>query len=280
MENQKIIDLHTHSVFSDGVLTPEALAERAKAKNVAVWALTDHDTLDGIPRARAAAQNHGIEFVAGVEVSSIFNGVSVHIVGLNVDCANETLKNGVLSIRQTRFARAQKMAESLAKVGIENALEGALQFCENRDSISRAHFARFLVQIGRAENKTEVFNHFLIPGKPGYVPHEWPAISRVVSWIRGAGGVAVLAHPGRYDFSKNARGNLVKEFKNAGGQAIEVASSAHSPDDVRYWAIVAQKNGFAASVGSDFHLEDEKKREIGKAPALPDFLKPVWELWA
>ena len=276
MENR---DLHTHSNFSDGVFPPEVLAERAKEKGLVLWALTDHDTMDGIDRARSAAQKNGVGFVAGVEVSSIFNGVSVHIVGLNVDDKNEILKNGVWGIRNTRFARAQKMAASLAQVGIDNALDGALQFCENRDAISRAHFARFLVKIGKAATTSEVFNHYMVPGKPGYVPHEWPEIPKVVAWIKSAGGVAVLAHPGRYDFSKNARSHLIRTFKESGGDAIEVASSAHSAEDIRFWASVAQKHGFAASVGSDFHTDDEVRRAIGKAPPLPPNLKPVWALW-
>lgn len=272
-------DLHSHSTFSDGVFTPEELAQRAHRNQVDLWALTDHDTLEGAESAQQAAQKWGISFVAGVEISTLFEGVSVHIVGLNVDFHNQVLKEGIASVRNTRFARAQKMSAEFEKIGIANALEGAMAFCQNQNTISRAHFARFLVNIGKAKTKAEVFENFMVPGKPGYVPHQWASIDQAISWIHQANGVAVLAHPGRYDFSKNAFARLLSFFKENGGDALEVASSAHSKDEILRWAKTAQHYDFYASLGSDFHDATECHCDLGKAPALPAHLKPVWNLW-
>lgn len=280
MENHSIhADLHSHSVFSDGVLTPEALAERAQQNKVNLWALTDHDTLEGIDFAKKAAQTRNIDFVAGVEISTLFENVSVHVVGLNVDHHNAVLKEGIAAVRNTRFARAQKMSTAFEKIGIMNALEGAMEFCQNKNTISRAHFARFLVKIGKAKTKAEVFENYMIPGKPGYVPHQWASVDDAISWIHTAGGVAVLAHPGRYDFSKNAFARLLDFFKDNQGDALEVCSSAHNKDEIIHWSRVAQQYDFYASLGSDFHDLIEHHCDLGHAPQLPENLKPVWQLW-
>ncbi len=276
----KKVDLHTHSSFSDGVLTPEALSLLAQKNEVDLWALTDHDTLEGLPFAQHFARLNNVDFIPGVEISCAFNSKSVHIVGLNIDFQNAVLQNALQNIKKSRFARAQKMSAELEKVGIPNALEGALSFCKNPNTLSRAHFARYLVQIGKAKTVSAVFERYLEPGKPGYVEHQWASVEDAVLWIKQSGGVAVLAHPGRYAFSKNALHHLLENFKEAGGEALEAGSAAHSPEEARYWADVAKRYGFWVSCGSDFHAPGEQNRDLGRVPLLLEPSKSVWHLWA
>jgi 3',5'-nucleoside bisphosphate phosphatase len=220
-------DLHCHSVISDGTLTPEALAERAKTNGVELWALTDHDEIGGVERAAAAAKAQGLNYLTGAEISVTFAGETVHIVGLGFDADNAALREGLHSTRGGRSQRAMEMAESLAKVGIKGAFEGALKFVGNPELISRTHFARFLVESGVCSETHEVFRKYLIEGKPGYVPHRWASLQNAVTWITEANGVAVIAHPGRYKFTANEEYALFTEFKAHGGQAVEVVTGSH-----------------------------------------------------
>jgi hypothetical protein len=213
-------DLHCHSVVSDGTLTPEALAERAKKGGVELWALTDHDEIGGQHRAAAAAHAQGMAYLTGTEISVTFAGETVHIVGLGFDADDEQLHAGLARTRGGRSERAREMAEGLAKVGIPGAYEGALPFVGNPELISRTHFARFLVESGVCKDTNEVFRRFLTEGKPGYVPHRWASLSQAVQWITAAGGVAVIAHPARYKFTPNEEYALFSEFKAHGGRAV------------------------------------------------------------
>ena len=196
-------DLHCHSVISDGTLTPEALAERAKANGVELWALTDHDEVGGQVRALAAARAQGLPYLTGTEISVTFAHQTVHIVGLGFDPHNTALVSGLRRTRGGRGERAQEMSDGLAKVGIQNAYEGALQYVGNPELISRTHFARYLVETGVCSDTSEVFRKYLTEGKPGYVPHRWARLQEAVQCISDAGGVAVIAHPSRYGFTPN-----------------------------------------------------------------------------
>jgi predicted metal-dependent phosphoesterase TrpH len=273
------VDLHCHSYISDGVLAPAAVAARAKKKGVDVWALTDHDELDGIPEAREAAAQFGLKFVSGVEISITWAGETVHIVGLRVDETNETLIKGLHSTRSGRERRAHEIARELAAVGIPNAFEGALKYVGNPDLISRTHFARYILELGMCQDVSEVFRNYLSEGKPGYVPHRWATLKDAVSWIQAAGGVAVVAHPGRYSFSDLAFDSFFNEFKQLGGKAIEVVTGSHTPDQYDYFAKVAKNYGFLASRGSDFHGPGESHVDLGALPPLPDTVVPVWHDW-
>lgn len=272
------VDLHCHSNVSDGALAPAEVARRAARAGVALWALTDHDQLGGLAEARAAAEAEGMRFVEGVEVSVTWRGSTIHVVGLRIDPDNETLAAGLASVRDGRLERAQRMAAELAEAGIDGALEGALERAENPQMVSRTHFARFLADIGAVSDTKHAFRRFLVPGKPGYVPHQWAALGDAVRWIRGAGGEAVLAHPGRYDFSAGAMQALLQEFHDAGGAAIEVITGSHSPEQCRQYTALALQRGFAASRGSDFHGPEEGA-EFGTLPALDARLRPVWRDW-
>jgi 3',5'-nucleoside bisphosphate phosphatase len=273
-------DLHCHSVVSDGTLSPEALAERAKANGVELWALTDHDEIGGLQRAAAAARANGIHFLTGAEISVTFAGETVHIVGLGFDADDAAMVKGLHDTRGGRQQRAMEMADGLAKVGITGAYEGALKFVGNPELISRTHFARFLVESGACSNTSEVFRKYLTEGKPGYVPHRWASLKDAVTWITQAGGVAVIAHPGRYKFTANEEYALFTEFKAHGGQAVEVVTGSHSPPEYIKYAETAKEFGLAASRGSDFHSPDESRIDLGALPFLPGELTPVWALLA
>jgi predicted metal-dependent phosphoesterase TrpH len=271
-------DLHCHSVVSDGTLTPEALAARAAANGVELWALTDHDEVGGQHRAAAAARENGMRYLTGAEISVTFANETVHIVGLGFDPDDAAMTQGLHDTRGGRGKRAQEMSEGLAKVGIHGAYEGALKFVGNPELISRTHFARFLVESGACKDTYEVFRKYLTEGKPGYVPHRWATLKDAVHWITGAGGVAVVAHPGRYKFTANEEHALFLEFQAHGGRAIEVVTGSHAPAEYVEYADKAIEYGFAASRGSDFHSPDESHMDLGKLPWLPGNLTPVWEL--
>ncbi len=271
-------DLHCHSVVSDGTLTPEALAARAKANGVQLWALTDHDEIGGQERAIASAKALDMKYLTGVEISITFAGKTVHIVGLGFDHTNTDLVQGLRNTRGGRAERAKEMSDGLAKVGIHGAYEGALKYAGNHELISRTHFARFFVESGVCKDTSEVFRKYLTENKPGFVPHRWASLENAVNWITGAGGVAVIAHPARYGFTANEEFALFTEFINHGGRGVEVITGSHSSADALQYADTALEFNLAASRGSDFHSPDESHTDLGTLPWLPGQLTPVWEL--
>ena len=280
MTNLLNADLHCHSVVSDGTLTPEALAARARANGVQLWALTDHDEIGGQHRAAAAARAEGMAYLTGTEISVTFASTTVHIVGLGFDPDDARLAQGLAATRGGRGERAQEMARQLAQVGIHGAYEGALKYVGNPELISRTHFARFLVETGVCHDTPEVFRKYLTEGKPGYVPHRWAALGDAVRWVTEAGGMAVIAHPARYKFTPNEEYALFSEFKEHGGRGVEVVTGSHSPAEYVIYAAMAKEFGLAASRGSDFHSPDESHTDLGMLPDLPGQLTPVWELLA
>ncbi|NMM29336.1 MAG: PHP domain-containing protein [Glaciimonas sp.] len=273
-------DLHCHSNVSDGVLTPQALAARAKLNGVDLWALTDHDEVGGIAQARLAATENELRFVAGVEISVTWAAQTVHIVGLQIDETNSALLQGLQATRGGREHRARAIAAELAQHGIADAYEGALKYVGNPNLISRTHFARYIVELGHQPDISAVFRHYLSDGKPGYIPHSWATLKDAVGWIRGAGGTAIVAHPGRYKYSALALGAFLDEFKQLGGAAIEVITGSHTTDQYPIYAKMAQDYGFMASRGSDFHGPRESRVDLGALPPLPAGVMPVWHNWA
>ena len=270
-------DLHCHSTVSDGTLSPSALAQRAAERGVTLWALTDHDEVSGQAEAAQAARACGMAYLSGVEVSVSFAGTTVHIVGLGVDPDNAALRDGLRQTRGGREQRARDMAAELAKVGIANAYEGALQYVGNPELISRAHFARHLVSIGKAKDMPDVFKRYLAEGKPGFVPHRWASLRDALSWIHGAQGVAVVAHPARYGFTPTEEYALFTEFKAHGGRGVEVVTGSHSPAEFATYADIAREFDLLASRGSDFHGPEDSRIDLGGLPDLPSGLTPVWE---
>lgn len=273
------VDLHCHSNISDGVLAPAEVAAHARRAGVDVWALTDHDEVSGIAAARQAAKALDMQFVAGVEISITWAGQTVHIVGLQIDENHPALVQGLLQTRSGRDARGREIARQLALAGIPDAYEGALNYVGNPDLMSRTHFARYIVETGKCANIPEVFRKYLSEGKPGYVEHRWGTLADAVGWIRAAGGLAVIAHPGRYRFSDTAQGVLFDEFKQLGGVAIEVVTGSHTPDQYPEYARLANDYGFLASRGTDFHAPGEARVDFALLPPLPHNVKPVWHDW-
>ncbi len=269
-------DLHCHSTVSDGVLSPDAVARRAAERGVQLWSLTDHDEVSGQHLARVTAEELGMQYVPGVEISVTWAGQTVHIVGLGIDENNVILRDGLSQTRHGRAMRARRMGEKLEALGMPGAFEGALPFAGNPELISRTHFARYLVQAGFCPDVQTVFNRYLSDEGPAYVPMQWASLSSAVGWIRAAGGVAVIAHPGRYHYTQVQFDAMVDEFKSLGGEGIEVVTGSHTPTQYRQFAQVARDHGLLASCGSDFHSPDESKHDLGSLPALPQDLEPVW----
>ncbi|MFN3629228.1 MAG: PHP domain-containing protein [Casimicrobiaceae bacterium] len=263
-----LIDLHTHSHYSDGVLPPARLVELASQAGITHLALTDHDELRGTSEAMEAARMAGLTLIPGVEISTEFADRSVHIVGLGIDPADTALASRLADIRSWREERAVRMAEALAAAGIVGALDGARHYAVNPDLVSRTHFAQYLVDAGYCANKAEVFARFMKPGKPGYVRERWLPVEEAVTLIRGAGGVAVLAHPARYEFDPRTLDALLDRFTGAGGEAIEVISGAHTPEDWARFGAIARRRGLFGSVGSDFHAPAEGRIGLGQLPRL------------
>jgi len=271
-------DLHSHSTASDGTLSPSQLMARAHAAGVGVMALTDHDTLEGLPEAAAAGRRLGLDFVPGVEVSVTWQAITVHIVGLGVDPENAVLQRGLAALREYRDWRAEEIGRRLARAGIGGAFEGARALSNGR-LISRTHFARFLVDNGHAADVRAVFRKFLVNGRPGHVAGQWAELGDAVRWIRLAGGQAVIAHPARYPLTRGKLRRLIGDFVAAGGEGLEVVSGSHSRDDYFTMAKHARDFGLLASAGSDYHGPEHPWIELGRLPELPDGCKAIWKDW-
>ncbi|MBU1237350.1 MAG: PHP domain-containing protein [Gammaproteobacteria bacterium] len=270
-------DLHCHSTVSDGLLTPAELARRAHGNGVELLALTDHDEIGGLAEAATEAAEVGLPFVNGVEISvSWGDDQTVHIVGLGFDRDFAPLVEGLAQVRSGRDSRAHRIAAELDKVGIHDAYEGALKYAGNPALISRSHFARYIVELRHAKDVKSVFDWWLAKGKPGYVAHPWATLDDALGWITGAGGITVVAHPGRYRLSRAEMNEMLSRFKELGGVGIEVLSGSHDDEHTREYAHMARHYGFLASRGSDFHGPGESWVDLGRLPDLPEDLVPVW----
>ena len=272
------IDLHCHSNVSDGVLPPAEVVARAAANGVQALALTDHDDVAGVAAAQAAADATGLTLIPGVEISVSWGGQTVHIVGLRINPHHSALAAGLHGIRLGRIERARRMGDDLARSGIAGAYEGAYEFAVNKEMVGRTHFARWLVAQGHAPDMRGAFKRFLTRGNPGYVEHEWTSLENAVGWIRASGGMAVVAHPGRYAFNARELHLLLDAFRALGGEGIEVITGSHHPSEYGKFADLARAFGLKASRGADFHAPGEGI-DIGRLPALPHYCQPVWQGW-
>jgi predicted metal-dependent phosphoesterase TrpH len=273
-------DLHNHSTASDGLLSPSMVMELGARHGVRAMALTDHDTVEGLEEAGAAARRLGIEFVTGVEISVSWGDTTVHVVGLGIDPGSEVLARGLASVRDGRLGRARRMAEALDKLGMPGTFEAALALAGDEKRLSRTHFARHLAEAGAVRDTQQAFDRYLGKDRPAFVRHQWARLEDAMGWIIGSGGTAVLAHPGRYGLKPLGRATLLDEFKRLGGEAIEVVTGSHRPEEYATWRRVAEEYGFLASRGSDFHGPGESPVEPGRLPPLPASLVPVWTRWA
>jgi len=274
-----VYDLHTHSTASDGTLTPAELVNHAVASGVEVLALTDHDTTAGIADALQAAKHHEhFRLVPGIELSVTWNSQTIHLVGLGIDPQDNDLQQGLVRIMEFRQWRAEEIGRRLSRAGIENAYQHAKALSNGR-LISRTHFGRYLVQIGKAKDMRDVFRRYLVAGKPGHVAGEWAALDEAIGWIHRAGGQAVIAHPARYRMTRTKLRKLIGQFRESGGEAIEVVSGSHSKDDVFNMARHAADFGLLASAGSDFHSPEQTWNTMGRLPQIPHGITPVWSTW-
>lgn len=273
-----MIDLHTHSNISDGLLTPSELVEHAANSGVRVLALTDHDDIGGLAQARQVAEQQGIRLINGVEISVTWKKRTLHIVGLNINPDDEALKSGLSAVRLSRLERARQMALGLEKSGIQGSFEGASAYAQ-QSILTRMHFARFLVEHGYAKDPKAVFKKYLVKGKPGYVDHEWMSLESALGLIINSGGVAVLAHPGRYEIKRTNMLLLLEEFRALGGTAIEVVTGSHTAAQYVEYAKYAQLFGLQASQGSDYHGKGISFMGMGRLPELPSNCIPVWQDW-
>ena len=272
------IDLHCHSNVSDGVLPPADVVARAAANGVHALALTDHDDVAGLAAAQQAAAETGLTLIPGVEISVSWGGQTVHIVGLRIDPFHPGLAAGLHDIRIGRIDRARRMSANLEESGIVGAYEGAYAYAANKQMVGRTHFARWLVAQGYAPDMRSTFRRFLTRGNPGYVDHEWTTLENAVGWIRASGGMAVIAHPGRYAFNARELHVFLDAFRSLGGAGIEVITGSHHPSEYGKFADLARAFGLKASRGADFHAPGEGV-DIGRLPALPHYCKPVWQDW-
>lgn len=273
-----IYDLHTHSNASDGILSPAALVSRAKARGVTHLALTDHDTVQGLQSARSQAQLEGLVLLNGVEFSCLWSGRGIHVVGLNIDPESPALHAALQAQHQARTDRAEEIGTKLARLGVPGAYEGARALAGD-GIIGRPHFARYMVNQGYSANINSAFKQYLGAGRPGDVKQRWPEISTMVSAIAASGGVAVLAHPFKYDLTLTKLRSLVSAFKDAGGQAIEVVSGQQTANETQTLAELTRLFDLHASCGSDFHMPDQPWQELGCFTPLPQACRPVWQLW-
>ncbi len=273
-----IYDLHSHSIASDGALSPTELVKRAHEKGVTVLALTDHDTTNGLAEAQQAAAELGMRLINGIELSASHLNQCLHIVGLNIDPNNPALSEGIAQQQKIRDLRAKQIAEKLEKKKIFGAYEFVTQAAGNGE-ITRSHFADFLLTHQHVTTQQEAFDRYLSKGKPAFVPTVWASLEETVAWIKAAGGVAVVAHPLRYKLSVKWMNRALAVFKQAGGQGIEVVTGRASLDEIRISQQFAEKHQLYASAGSDFHAPDNLYLELGRLAAMPAGLKPVWELF-
>ena len=272
-----LYDLHTHSDCSDGQLSPSALVELAIDKGVDVLALTDHDTLDGVTEAQEAAEGR-LQLIPGIELSTLWYSLNIHIVGLRVDLISSSLQEAVASQSDIRRQRSEDIAQRLEKVGVSGALEGAKYYAKG-DNIGRPHFARYLVDAEYVSSYAQAFKKYLGVGKVGDVKHYWPDIETAVFWIKAAGGIPVLAHPDKYGLTRTKLYTLLERFVAAGGEAMEVVNGEQLPAVTQKLNRACQDFSLLASCGSDFHSTVHAWQSPGKISALPSSCEPIWQAW-
>jgi len=259
------IDLHTHSYYSDGVLSPKDVVRRALNAGCNFFSLTDHDTLEGLEEANKYAESSNLTFINGVEISAQHNSQSIHIVGLGINPNEKLLLDGLRRNNQFRVKRARKISEGLGKVGIQRAYENARNLSKT-DYITRTHFAQMLIKENVCSNMSSVFKKYMTGKKPGSVKGEWALSVEVIKWIHQAGGLAILAHPLRYKMTLNKLKKLVKDLKFLGLDGIEIVNSFSSLEDIRVSKMIADENEILYSGGSDFHGWTDQKIEVGNIP--------------
>jgi predicted metal-dependent phosphoesterase TrpH len=269
-----IFDLHSHTTFSDGVLTPSGLISRAVEMGVDTLAITDHDTLDAYRDTPLVHDQ--IKLIAGVELSTQWQSTGIHVLGLNVDINSDAIQTAVTSQSNARLERARQIAQRLEKKGIKGAFEGASKLSVG-GYIGRPHFARYLVNSGRVDSISAAFKKYMGDGKAGDVRQHWAELPQIIQWIRDANGIAVLAHPLKYKLTRTRLKRFMDSFIEAGGQGMEVVSGKQIPQQTSDMATLCEQRGLLASCGSDFHMPGKPWSELGMVKSLPNNVIPVWD---
>jgi len=257
-----VIDLHTHSTYSDGTFTPEEIIKTASEKNIRAIALTDHDTIDGLKEICFYGSKYDIEVIKGIEIATNYNDTEIHIVGLFIDDENEELKNKLFELKQNRLDRNIKMVKKLNSLSIPITYE-EVEEESNKKIITRAHFAKVLVKKGIVNSIKESFNKYLDSGKPAYVKRKVLEPKQAIQLIKNSGGVAVLAHPLLYNLGNEKLNEMIEQMYNFGLRAIECYYPSHKEEDFKYLKEIANKYGLKYSGGSDFHGLNKPNISLG-----------------
>lgn len=271
-----VYDLHTHSTASDGILSPEELISRAVEKEVDCISLTDHDTIKGLESASKTAQKLNLKFINGIEISAKWQFFEIHIIGLNIDPDNTKLLNGLEAQQNARQQRLEQMVQKLHQNGIDKA-ENIINSYKSGDHVGRPTVAKFLVENQHCDNYKNAYSR-INRGGDLYVEPNWELMQYAISWITGAGGIAVLAHPGSYGLSKPGFSGILRDFQRFGGQGVEVCYGPCSKAAVSRWAYYARKFNLHGSIGSDFH-RPSRGIELGRSRKLPKGIPGIWELF-
>lgn len=270
------IDLHCHTNLSDGSLSPKELIALALERKIDVLAITDHDNIDC--HNQISEQHSDLQLITGIEFSTTWRNMGLHIVGLNMDLKNEELRAGIEFQTKARGVRANLIDQKLHNLGFENCLEGAKRFCSGKQ-VGRPHFAQYLVEIGAVTNMQQAFKRYLGAGKAGDIKQQWADLETVISWIRGAGGIAVIAHPTKYNMTRTKLCMLIEDFIDFGGEAMEVISGSQKAPITQSMAKICNDYNLLASCGSDFHAPGQPWAALGMVAALPESCQPVWTKW-
>jgi len=269
------VDLHNHSYYSDGVFSPSEVVRLADEANCDLFALTDHDTTDGLNEARQTADKLSVDLVSGVEISAFWRNMTIHIIGLDIEINNDILQAGLVHNQQLRKERAEKIALGLWRAGIKDALEKT-QALSKTDMLTRTHFAQMLIREGYCKDMRSVFRRYLTGKKPGGVRVEWKNIDEVVSWIHAAGGKAVLAHPFRYRMTQTKIKNMLMDFKEVLGDGLEVVTATSTDEEITVSNQWAKEYKLLSSCGSDYHGWPNQRIQIGCLRDLPNLDNSIW----
>jgi len=268
-------DLHNHSYYSDGVLSPSEVVKLASEAECDLFSLTDHDTTDGIAEAQQEADKLNLNLINGVEISAFWRNMAIHILGLGIDINNDILQTGLEHNQKLRKERAEKIALGLWRSGIKDALEKTQSFSKT-DMLTRTHFAQMLISEGYCKDMKSVFRRYLTGKKPGGVRVEWEDFDEVIHWIHAAGGKAFIAHPFRYRMTHTKIKTMFNDFKCGMGDGIEVVTGTSSDEEIQLGSQWAGKYNLLATCGSDFHGWPNQRIRIGNLRDLPDPKKAVW----
>lgn len=272
-----MIDLHCHSIFSDGALSPEELIQRAQTHQLKCLSLTDHDTVAGYSRLNEAALNSGVTIINGIELSVRWRKYDIHILGYQVK-HNDDLLTLIEQQNNSRVLRAEQIGSALEILGIENAYSKACELAGHK-RVGRPHFAKVIINEGRARDMKAAFKQFLIRGRKGYIPTPWASLQDAVTAINKAGGQAVIAHPLKYGLTRTKLHELINEFKDAGGCGIEVVSGTMTVTEINQVAGMCLRFDLLASSGSDFHSDSVSSTNLGRQQQLPEICTPIWHDW-